>query len=363
MTGTVHVFDFLANPPQEMQGGICALFGGERFLKLLAINNLLQSLLGEDAEFGANHFDGDSVNWPDVLDELSTLSLFGGDGPRIVVLNNADGFVKKFRDRLEGYVKSPPANGLLLLDVGTWPSNTKLYKAIEKSALQIQCDAPVVKRGRGKQRDDKRTAQWLVGWAQSQYGFELPVSGAHTVIELTDCEFGRMDQELAKLSLYADGKTKIDQKLINQVVGGWRTETMWSAIDAATEGDAGKALQLLDQLLMSDEHPLALFGQLSWSLRRYAETAEIVSRQQRNGRRIDLDGAMKQAGFNAWGGELENGARRLRQLGRERAFQMHRWLVDADLALKRSHARPERGRLVLETLFVKMAKELGATNA
>lgn len=360
MTGTVHVFDLLAKPPQELPGGICALFGNERFLKLLAIKRLLQSLLGADAEFGANHFDGDAVGWADVMDELATLTLFGGDGPRIVVLNDADGFVRKFRDRLEGYVKAPPANGLLLLDVGTWPSNTRLYKAIEKSSLQIQCDAPVIKRGRSKQRDDEKTAQWLVGWARNQHGFELPISGAHTIIELTECEFGRMDQELAKLSLYVDGQTKIDHKLISQVVGGWRTETMWSAIDAATEGHAGTALQLLDQLLSSEEHPLALFGQLSWSLRRYAEAAEIVARQQRNRQKIDLNGAMKQAGFNAWGGELDNAARRLRQLGRQRAFQMHRWLVDADLALKRSHSRPERGRLVLETLFVRMAEELGS---
>ena len=335
MTGTVHAFDVLAKPPQNVPGGICALFGNERFLKLLIIKQLLQSLLGEEAEFGANQLEGDSVGWADVMDELSTLTLFGGDGPRIVVVNNADGFVKKYRDRLEGYVASPPKNGLLLLDVGTWPGNTKLYKAIDKSALQIQCEAPTIKRGRSKQRDDKKTVDWLVGWARSQHGFELPVNGAHTIVELTDCEFGRIDQELAKLSLYVDDKTKVDQKLINQVVGGWRTETMWSAIDAATDGDAGTALQLLDQLLSSEEHPLALFGQLSWSLRRYAETAEIVARQQRNRQKIDLNGAMKQAGFDVWGGELDNAVRRLRQLGRERAFQLHRWLVDADLALKR----------------------------
>ena len=35
------------------------------------------------------------------------------------------------------------------------------------------------------------------------------------------------------------------------------------------------------------------------------------------------------------------------------------WLLDADGKLKRSHSRPERGRLVLETLFIRMAKELG----
>ena len=71
---------------------------------------------------------------------------------------------------------------------------------------------------------------------------------------------------------------------------------------------------------------------------------------------------MKQAGFNSWGGEIDNAARRIRQLGRDRAFQMHDWLLEADVALKRSHSKADRGRLVLEQLFVKMAKELGQGN-
>lgn len=363
MNGTVHVFDLLKKPPKSLDGGICALFGGERFLKLLAIKKLTQALLGDEAEFGATQFDGDSTTWADVNDELSTMTLFGGDGPRIVVVDQADGFVKNYRDRLEDYVKSPPPNGLLILDVEKWPSNTKLYKAIDKSAVQIQCDAPVTKRGKSKQRNDAKTVEWLVSWAKSEHGFDLPQNGAHTLIELVDCEFGRMDQELAKLALYVDEKTKVDHALIKKVVGGWRTETMWSAIDAATDGDAKTALELLDQLLASEQHPLALFGQLSWSLRRYAETAEIVARQQRAKTRVDLKAAMKQAGFNAWGGGMDEAADRLRQLGRERAFQLHQWLLDADLALKRSHSKADRGRLVLETLFVKMAKELQPVRA
>ena len=39
------------------------------------------------------------------------------------------------------------------------------------------------------------------------------------------------------------------------------------------------------------------------------------------------------------------------------------WLLEADMALKRSHSKEHRGRLVLEKLFVKMAKELGAASS
>ena len=128
-----------------------------------------------------------------------------------------------------------------------------------------------------------------------------------------------------------------------------------------TSGDAKKSLELLDQLLRSGEHPLALFGQMSWSLRRYATATEIVMRQLRSGSKADLGVAIKAAGFRPWGGELKAAESRIKQLGRERAGKMMNWLLDADLALKRTHSKEDRGRLVLETLFVKMSKELGPT--
>lgn len=357
MSGTTHVFDLLANPPAEAPTGVCAMFGGERFLKKLAVDFLIRSICdGDDEDFSASHYDSDNANWADVHDELSTMSLFGGDGPRIVVVDHADKFVKDNRDRLEQYAGSGN-NGLLILIVDTWASNTKLYKKIDKSGLQVHCDAPT-KSARSKQRDEKKTADWLVARAKSEYEFQLPVGGAHLLIELTDCEFGRMDQELQKLSLYAE-KGKVNQETISKVVGGWRSRTMWEAIDAAADGDAGKAIDLLGQLLRSGEHPLALFGQLSWSLRRYATATEIVMRQMRNGQKPNLPSAVKEAGFRAWGGEIDAAQNRLRQLGRDRAGLMLDWLLEADLALKRSHSKEDRGRLVLEKLFIKMAKELG----
>ena len=358
MNGTVHVFDLLEKPLADEVNGVCAVFGGERFLKKLAVKHIVDSLGGDDPDFAASNFDSDSASWADVHDELGTRSLFGGDGTRIVVVDHADKFVKENRERIEDYVGAGSGSGLLILIVDSWASNTRLYKAVSKSGLQVRCDPPT-KSARSKQTDEKRTAQWLVARAKMEYEFQIPVGGALTLIELTDCEFGRMDQELLKLSLYANDKGKVDEATIKQVVGGWRSRTMWEAIDCAADGKAGRALELLDQLLKTGEHPLALFGQLSWSLRRYATATEIVMRQLRDGKKPNLGGAIKEAGFRAWGGELDAAQDRIKQLGRHRAGLMLDWLLEADLALKRSHSKAGRGRLVLEKLFVRMATELG----
>ena len=354
---TVHIFDLLDLPLAETPTGVCAVFGGERFLKKLAVDFLVREIGGDKEDFAASQYDSDTADWANVHDELSTRTLFGGDGPRIVVVDHADQFVKNNRDRLEDYVTASGETGLLILIVDSWASNTKLFKKIDKSGLQVRCDAPT-KSTRSKQRDEKKTADWLVARAKTVYEFKLPAGGAQVLIELTDCEFGRMDQELQKLALYSE-QGKLDQSVIKKVVGGWRTRTMWDAIDSAADGEAGRALELLDQLLRSGEHPLALFGQLSWSLRRYATATEIVMRQMRHRQKPNLSDAVQKAGFRAWGGEIDAAQNRIRQLGRDRAGQMLDWLLEADVALKRSHSKEVRGRLVLEKLFVKMAKELG----
>lgn len=356
MSGTLHVFEFIKQSTVGDLGSICPLYGGERFLQQLALEKI-KSASGDDADFSVTVLDGATCDWPDVQDGLSTRSLFGGGGDQIVVVDQADSFVKQNRDRLEKHLESSQS-GSLVLAVESWASNTKLYKKIEKSGLQIHCDAPIIKRGRGKQRDDAKIYKWLVERAKDQYEFTLPETCATVLVELTECNFGQMDQELAKISLYADVDKVFKPQEIRSIVGGWPAQTMWTAIDAALDGRAGQALDQLNQLFVAGEHPLAMFGQISWSLRRYAHVGELVTRDSRLRRRINLTESLKAAGFRPWGNEIDTAGKRLKQLGRERVGKLLDQLVTTDFALKRSHSREERGRLMLELLFTRMSEEL-----
>ena len=358
MSGTLHVFDFVNGGAANAPTGICPLFGSDRFLQNLAVRAIRARGGGAESDFSISHFDGASCLWPDVLDELSTKSLFDRDAQKIVIIDDADPFVKLNRARLEDFLAKKSVFGLMVLVVETWPSNTKLYKQIEKTGLQVQCDAPAIQRGRGKQRDEAKIIKWLVSRARQEYGFLLPSSCATVLIELTECNFGRMDQELGKLCLYADATQELTPLEVKKIVGGWPAQTMWAAIDAALDGRAGHAIGLLHQLFMAGEHPLAMFGQISWSLRRYAEVGELVQRDSRQKRRINMSETLKTAGFRSWGNEIESANSRLKQLGRQRVARILDWLVETDLALKRSHSNEERGRLKLELLFARMAEEL-----
>jgi DNA polymerase-3 subunit delta len=354
-TNTLHVFDFLTQA-DTMPAAITVLFGDESFLKRLALKQVVARLYGDDDDPPYATFPGDT-QWRDVIDELATVSLFGGGRPRLAIVEEADSFVTKQRGQLETYVGKPKSTGVLVLVVSNWAANTKLYKAVNKTGLQVECRAPQKSAGKSKVVDEKQLCKWLIQRAKTEHDAKLESHAASMLLEVVGPEFGLLDQEMAKLALFAGAGGKITAEMIADVVGGWRAKTTWDLVDAAAEGDAGEALRQLERLLYSGEHPVALFGQIAWSLRRLAAATRIYQDAERSRRRMPLRDALIEAGIQHWNRRgLEKAEKQLIQLGRHRAGQLYRWLLEADLAIKGSHSTTDRARFVLERLILRMAK-------
>src|SRR3954471_8299052 len=100
MSQTVHAFDYLVSPDKHPRAPVCVVFGNEPFLKRLAKQALRDQLLGVNSETPIATFDGETAQWRDVIDEISTVSLFGGGGPRLAIVEDGDKFVSEFRDKL-----------------------------------------------------------------------------------------------------------------------------------------------------------------------------------------------------------------------------------------------------------------------
>jgi DNA polymerase-3 subunit delta len=350
----MHVFDYLAQ--DQPAAAVCVLFGNEAFLKRLARKRLCEQVLGESDDTPFTTYDGTTSQWKDVLDELSTVSLFG-EGARLVVIEQADSFVSKYRERLEDYVEHPRSTGILLLDVENWARNTRLYKRLTKSGLQIECRAPEKSAGSRKVLDEKKLFAWIVDWAQRHHECQLPTAAAEELVGLVGPEFGLLDQSLAKLALFADSNAGITPEMVRNVVGGWRAKTIWELVDAAADGDTASALEQLNHLLESGEHPVALFGQVSWSLRRFAAATRIYERLEASHQPKKLSDALVQAGFPHWNRRaLSRAEKQLTRLGRVRAGRIYQWLLEADLALKGTHSSPHRARLVLERLIGRLGQ-------
>jgi DNA polymerase-3 subunit delta len=358
MARTVHVFDFLDADATGDLPCVVAVFGDEPFLQRLVLKELRRRIVGDDPDVPVMVYDCQDrmPEWRDVADELSTASLFGEGSRRLVILERADGFVSANRPKLEDYVAKPRATGVLVLNVDEWPANTRLFKAIDQSGLQIDCRPPQ-KGGKSRDIDEALIKKWLAAWAKSQHGLTLSADAAQQLLDLTGPVFGVLDQNVAKLALLVPAGTKATPEQVHEIVGGWRAKTVWELVDAAAAGETAEALTQLDRLLHAGEHPLALVGSLSWSLRRYAAATRIFQHAERSGRKVVLRDALSQAGFRDWPiGTLAAAEKRLMQLGRNRAGQLYRWLLDLDLSLKGTHSQEHRARWALEQLVLRMSK-------
>jgi DNA polymerase-3 subunit delta len=160
-----------------------------------------------------------------------------------------------------------------------------------------------------------------------------------------------LDQELAKLALVTGKDHKITPEMVSRLVGGCRTKTTWDMLDAALDGETQEAMLQLDRLLASGEQPIAILGQISASLRRFAAATRLILQAEAARRRPNLRAALEQTGVRAF--VLQKAERQLRLLGRHRGAQIYRWLLQADLDLKGESTMPPR--LILERLIVRLA--------
>ena len=345
----VPALDFLAHPDKHPSKPVCAVFGNESFLRRQTIFCLRTAVLGgDDGDFSLSTFEGRSVPFRDVHEVLSTVAMFGG-GKRLAVVEDADDFVSRYRPQLEDYVARPSRGGVLVLDLDSLPSNTRLYKSIAAEGLLIDCAAPT----------PARLGKWLTDWAKQRHQVQLASAAAETLVEMIGPELGLLDQELAKLALLAvDGKN-ISPELVGQSVGGWRTKTTWEMLDAAMDGNVREAMLQLDRLLASGEQPVGLLGQISASLRRFAAATQQIVQAEAAGSRINIRTALEQAGVRSF--VLQRAERQLRLLGRKRGAQLYRWLLQADMDLKGESAMPPR--LILERLIIRLSAPQSSNTA
>jgi DNA polymerase-3 subunit delta len=256
---------------------------------------------------------------------------------RLVVIDNADPFVTRNRAALEKYIASPATTGILVLDVASWPANTKLAKALSADST-IVC----------KSLSAQKLPDWCIQRSTSVYDKQLLVPAARLLVDLVGTEMGLLDQELAKLAVYVGDGKRIDAADVDKLVGSSRAENTWKIFDAIGAGKVGEALGILDHLLDQGEEPIRLLGAFSMQLRRLAQAYRLTQ----NG--TSLSGALAEAGVLPFG--IKSAEQQLRHLGRRRAERLYDWLLETDLGLKGSSQLPPRN--LLERLVVQLARPL-----
>ncbi len=246
---------------------VYVVYGPDAYLRTQAIHTILRDELGpDDAGLGPTRLDGDSADLAQVLDEVRTFSLLGDR--RLVIVEDADGFITRYRQALETYCEAPSDSGCLVFVCDSFDARTRLFKTVQRLGQAIKCESP---RGRA-------VIAWILDRARTAYAKHLSPDAAARLRELAGDNLGVLDSELSKLALYVGGRDTVVPADIEALVGNNREENVFAVLDAMAEGDAGRALQYWEQVLATDRAaPGRAIGGLAWGVRRLLQAKHALA--------------------------------------------------------------------------------------
>jgi DNA polymerase-3 subunit delta len=328
--------EYLKSPDEHAIGPAVAVFGPDGYLRGESIRAVIRQLFPEeDAEAGPVRMPGRDVDLRNVFDTLRTVSMWSDR--QLVIVEDADDFVSDHRAELEKYLEKPAKKGVLLLDLKSFPSNTRLAKKVASIGLPLECKTP----------EGVPLFNWLADYAKRTLGKKLDREAAAQLVELAGKELGLLVQELAKLATYVGKEPAISKEAVEALVGGWRMRTTWEMLDAVIDGRAGEALQMFDKLLENGEAVQMILGAVNWRFRPLAQANDLVRQGQ------PLSQALTEAGVKPF--SIRPSEAYLRRIG-SRANQISGWLLKTDTDLKGgSGFKTEHDRVLLERLLVTLA--------
>jgi DNA polymerase III delta subunit len=152
-----------AAPPHKL---VYALVGSDAFLQLQRLGEITARI----PSASRIDCDGERAELAEVFDELRSFAMFGSG--KIVVIQDADAFITRYREQLEEYVAAPSDSATLVLRLASLPSNQRIYKAIAKVGEIQQCEPP---------RD---LPKWIIDHAKSAHHVTVSLDGARMLADL-----------------------------------------------------------------------------------------------------------------------------------------------------------------------------------
>lgn len=319
---------------------IAVLWGKERSLQLDHTAALLDALRRAHGEVDTIRFDGETAESADILDECRSFGLM--QQHKLVVVDNADKLLARDADAkrsprrlMESYAESPSDAATLVLRAPTWRKGN-LDKAVAKVGAVVACE-PLT---------PAEAAAWAVNAAKQRHNVKLDRAAADRLVDSLGTDLSRLDSELAKLAVAADGEA-VGVDLVREMVGQSREEEFWTVQRVLLDGDPRAALEHLRYCIDVCRHdPVPL----SWAYVDLARKLHGMCRAVAQG--DDRCEAAKT--LRLWGDSLNAVAAAAQRIPPAHAAALLREAVETDSRLKSSGADPVVGLEILTLRFTSL---------
>jgi DNA polymerase-3 subunit delta len=211
--------------------------------------------------FSVNRLFGAEIKADDLIDAAATLPMMAPrrivivyDAERLLIPKREGKAADAEQERLEAFVKSPPAHATVVFVCGPLDQRRRLVKLLLKEAQIVDC---------GTITDAADAERWVK--ARAERGkIPLDASAVRTLVERAGVDIVRLRSGLERVSLYAMAQSKITGEDVRQVVSATAEATNFGIANAIERNDAAEALRELALALEGGAQPFFLMGQLRW---------------------------------------------------------------------------------------------------
>jgi DNA polymerase-3 subunit delta len=215
---------FIQRLPKEIR--FCLIHGLDEGLAHERVKAIIRARIGDDSDpMRLVRLEGDAVaRDPGALaDEAYAISMFGGDR---VIWIDAQG--RDLMPALEPLFARPPSDCTLVIKAGQLKKGTALRAAFESSAARasIECYP-----------DDSSTLESLIDAEARSAGLGIAQDARAALIHMVGADRRTTRGEIAKLMLYARGRSQITAQDVEAIVADAAPSNLDDVIDQALLGD------------------------------------------------------------------------------------------------------------------------------
>lgn len=256
---------------------VYVLLGDEDFLRRRGYEAIVEAVVGAtpgEAGMAVDIVDvaGDSV--AEAMDVARSLPLFleAGQGPsRVVKVSGFEGKHAEDATLLDTYLADPVSATALVFDAPDLDRRRAAVKALLGTATVVNCDSP---------RRESDIRRWIQAGAEGR-GFSLPPDAIAYLLETVGTDLQCLHQELEKIALYVgndDEKGEVGARDLEALMGRSREYSVFELTDQLVQGDANRALTVLNHLLDDGEEPPKILGMITWIVRQLLIAGDLAHR-------------------------------------------------------------------------------------
>ena len=166
---------------------------------------------------------------------------------RRVILIEDSGFVKNACPEMAEYIPDIPESACIIFSETEVDKRGKVYKAIKNTGRVVEF----------KRQDERTLARWVLGILKKE-GKNITEETMHAFLGRTGSDMENIERELEKLLCYTLGREVITTKDVEEICTEQTENRIFEMIQAITEKNQKKALNLYADLLEMKEPPMRI---------------------------------------------------------------------------------------------------------